>query len=65
MRVWDSLFCEGPKILFRVALALLKLYEDKILSVHDAGATRHAAAWAVHGCAAGRQAACLLLMGGV
>lgn len=36
-RVWDSLFCEGPKILFRVALALLKLYEEKILSVNDAG----------------------------
>ena len=24
-RVWDCLLCEGPKVLFRVALALLKV----------------------------------------
>eukprot|EP00201_Polytomella_parva_P003812 CAMPEP_0175086916 /NCGR_PEP_ID=MMETSP0052_2-20121109/29530_1 /TAXON_ID=51329 ORGANISM="Polytomella parva, Strain SAG 63-3" /NCGR_SAMPLE_ID=MMETSP0052_2 /ASSEMBLY_ACC=CAM_ASM_000194 /LENGTH=425 /DNA_ID=CAMNT_0016359183 /DNA_START=290 /DNA_END=1567 /DNA_ORIENTATION=+ len=36
-RVWDALFNEGPKILFRVALALLKIYEDNILRVDNAG----------------------------
>ena len=25
VRVWDCVFCEGPKVLFRVALALLKV----------------------------------------
>ncbi|GLC41876.1 hypothetical protein PLESTF_000095400 [Pleodorina starrii] len=37
MRVWDALFYEGPKILFRVALALLKIYEEHMLRVKDAG----------------------------
>lgn len=37
MRTWDSLFYEGPKILFRVALAMLKIYEDNMLRVGDAG----------------------------
>ncbi|EFJ51322.1 hypothetical protein VOLCADRAFT_120512 [Volvox carteri f. nagariensis] len=37
MRVWDALFFEGPKILFRVALALLKIYEEHMLRVKDAG----------------------------
>lgn len=26
MRIWDVLFLEGPKILFRVALALFKVW---------------------------------------
>lgn len=37
MRVWDALFHEGPKILFRVALSLLKIYEENMLRVKDAG----------------------------
>ncbi|GFR46810.1 hypothetical protein Agub_g8444 [Astrephomene gubernaculifera] len=37
MRVWDALFFEGPKILFRVALALLTVYEQPMLTVKDAG----------------------------
>lgn len=37
MRVWDSLLCEGPKILYRVALALLKTNEEPIMKLNDAG----------------------------
>lgn len=36
-RIWDALFNEGPKILFRVALALLKLYEETLLRHDNAG----------------------------
>lgn len=36
-RVWDALFNEGPKILFRVALALLKMHEDVMLRTDNAG----------------------------
>ena len=32
LRVWDCLFAEGSKVLFRVALALLKLNESRLLS---------------------------------
>ncbi|XP_954375.1 uncharacterized protein TA21075 [Theileria annulata] len=32
-RVWDSLFLEGDKVLFRVAFSLFKLNEQKILSL--------------------------------
>ncbi|CAG8623028.1 4758_t:CDS:2 [Funneliformis caledonium] len=35
LRVWDCLFYEGNKVLFRVALAILKLNEEKILAVND------------------------------
>lgn len=35
--MWDALFHEGPKILFRVALSLLKIYEENMLRVKDAG----------------------------
>jgi hypothetical protein len=31
LRIWDVLFHEGPKILFRFALALLKIHEKTIL----------------------------------
>jgi hypothetical protein len=41
-RVWDSLFNEGPKIIFRVALALLKMHEDVILTANNAGGWRAA-----------------------
>ncbi|KAA6417640.1 MAG: EVI5 -like [Trebouxia sp. A1-2] len=33
LRVWDVFLLEGPKILFRVGLALLKLCEDSILEL--------------------------------
>lgn len=37
-RVWDALFCEGSKILFRTALAVLKTQEDALLAIDNAGA---------------------------
>lgn len=36
-RVWDSLLAEGTKILYRVSLALLKLYESDLLGIDNAG----------------------------
>ena len=38
VRVWDSLMLEGAKILFRVALALLKLHESVLLTMDNSGA---------------------------
>ena len=35
LRIWDTLFYEGSKILFRVALGLLKLTQDRLLSKAD------------------------------
>ncbi|KAG9287742.1 hypothetical protein G9A89_004145 [Geosiphon pyriformis] len=35
LRVWDCFFYEGHKVLFRVALAIFKINEDKILAVTD------------------------------
>jgi hypothetical protein len=37
-RVWDALFSEGSKILFRTALAVLKAQEDALLAYDNAGA---------------------------
>lgn len=37
VRIWDSLFYEGPKILFRVAVALLQICERSILRLDNAG----------------------------
>ncbi len=37
MRVWDALLNEGTKILYRVALALLKTHEDRLLAQDNAG----------------------------
>jgi TBC1 domain family member 2A len=36
-RVWDSLLLEGPKVLFRVALALLKMHEPALLVTDNPG----------------------------
>ena len=36
-RGWDALFNEGPKILYRVALALLKVEEETLLKFDNAG----------------------------
>jgi TBC1 domain family member 2A len=32
VRVWDCLFVEGPKVIFRVALALLKVRHKKFVA---------------------------------
>jgi hypothetical protein len=37
MRVWDALLSEGTKILYRVALALLKTHEDALMAQDNAG----------------------------
>lgn len=37
MRVWDALLNEGTKILYRVALALLKTHEDALMAQDNAG----------------------------
>ena len=34
-RVWDCLFYEGTKVLFRVGLTLLKLHEARLLECRD------------------------------
>lgn len=36
-RVWDALFNEGNKVLYRVALAVLKAQEDVLLAFDNAG----------------------------
>jgi hypothetical protein len=36
-RVWDSLLVEGPKVLFRVALTILKLCRDELLQATNPG----------------------------
>lgn len=36
-RVWDALLSEGPKVLFRVALALLKTSEAVLLQQDNVG----------------------------
>lgn len=36
-RVWDALLQEGPKVLFRVALALLKANEATLLQQDNVG----------------------------
>ncbi len=35
LHVWDCMFCEGPKVLFRAALTLLKINEELILRARD------------------------------
>lgn len=37
MRCWDALLSEGTKVLYRVALALLKTHEDVLLAQDNAG----------------------------
>lgn len=37
LRVWDSLFLEGTKVLFRIALALLKMHEPALLITDNPG----------------------------
>ena len=35
LRIWDCLFAEGSKVLFRVSLAILKMHEKKFLEKKD------------------------------
>ena len=37
LRVWDCLFNEGSKVLFRVAITLVKLHEDELCKCTDFG----------------------------
>lgn len=37
LRIWDSLFFEGSKIIFRVALTLIKLHKKEILECDELG----------------------------
>lgn len=37
LRIWDSLFFEGSKIIFRVALSLIKLHKKEILECDELG----------------------------
>jgi len=37
VRIWDCLFNEGPKILFRVGTAILTLAEERLLGIDNAG----------------------------
>ena len=37
MRCWDALLSEGTKIVFRLALALLKAHEELLLAQDNAG----------------------------
>lgn len=37
LRVWDTFFCEGSKVLFRYALAIFKLFEEDLMKFTDAG----------------------------
>jgi hypothetical protein len=37
MRCWDALLSEGTKILYRLALALLKTHEDMLLAQDNSG----------------------------
>ena len=36
-RVWDSMFFEGSKVMFRVALALLYMNQDRFIAATDLG----------------------------
>lgn len=49
VRVWDSLLHEGPKVLFRVALALLKMHEPSLLATDNPGDLLRTARSAVAG----------------
>lgn len=37
LRIWDCIFYEGSKIIFRVALALIKMHKEQILEAKDLG----------------------------
>ena len=35
LHIWDALLFEGSKVLFRYAVAILKMIEDKLLKAND------------------------------
>lgn len=35
LRIWDCFLLEGPKVLFRFSLAILKMHEDVLITKHD------------------------------
>lgn len=35
LRIWDSFFLEGPKIIFRVGIAILRYYHDVIMNIEE------------------------------
>lgn len=37
LRIWDSLFYEGSKIIFRVAVAIFKRHSQKMMTIKDPG----------------------------
>eukprot|EP01063_Lacrimia_lanifica_P039805 TRINITY_DN883_c1_g1_i1.p1 TRINITY_DN883_c1_g1~~TRINITY_DN883_c1_g1_i1.p1 ORF type:complete len:649 (+),score=132.45 TRINITY_DN883_c1_g1_i1:43-1947(+) len=37
MKIWDILFCEGPKIMFRVVIGMLRLFEHALLKMESLG----------------------------
>lgn len=46
-RVWDCLLCEGPKVLFRVALALFKMNEAALLTTFQGSQLPRVLQWRV------------------
>eukprot|EP00803_Ostreobium_quekettii_P004128 evm.model.scf_281.14 EVM.evm.TU.scf_281.14 scf_281:100887-107408(+) len=36
-RVWDALFSEGPKVLFRIAVAILQINQKELMEIDNAG----------------------------
>ena len=38
MRIWDLFLFEGSKVLFQVAIGLLKMYEEELLAADNAAA---------------------------
>ena len=49
-RVWDALFSEGPKILYRVALVLLKDASPEVLATDNTGDLIQAIKASCHTC---------------
>ena len=35
MRIWDSLFLEGPKIVYRVSIAFLRIVQDSVIHLNN------------------------------
>lgn len=50
VRIWDVLFLEGPKILFRVALALFKQNEGAILGTKLSVQVARCVTWRIARC---------------
>lgn len=48
MRLWDALLHEGPKVLYRMALALLKMQEEVLLQQDNPGFVLHELKRAAH-----------------